>query len=125
MKFLDQLSFGANQPDDFFRFTADGIRYSLESSGFKVIEVNTSKSPVESLDAVKETDLDLLKYEYSQGSLEFRKNLCNYYKKHSIHIRYFRHIPSINFSINLTLYRLTSLISVTLEKSHLEISPLN
>ena len=42
------------------------------------------KSPVESLNAVRETDLDLLKYEYSQGSLEFRKNLCYYYKKHSI-----------------------------------------
>ena len=55
------------QPDDFFRFTADGIRYSLESSGFKVIDINTSKSPVESLiytiDQVVQYDLpeDLIK----------------------------------------------------------------
>ena len=58
--------------------------------GIEILHLNIGqpdiKSPVESLNAVKETDLDLLKYEYSQGSLEFRKNLCNYYKKHSIHI---------------------------------------
>ena len=58
--------------------------------GIEILHLNIGqpdiKSPVESINAVKETDLDLLKYEYSQGSLEFRKNLCNYYKKHSIHI---------------------------------------
>jgi aspartate aminotransferase len=58
--------------------------------GIEILHLNIGqpdiKSPVESLNAVRETDLDLLKYEYSQGSLEFRKNLCNYYKKHSIHI---------------------------------------
>ena len=58
--------------------------------GIEILHLNIGqpdiKSPVESLNAVRETDLDLLKYEYSQGSLEFRKNLCYYYKKHSIHI---------------------------------------
>jgi len=58
--------------------------------GIEILHLNIGqpdiKSPVESINAVRETDLDLLKYEYSQGSLEFRKNLCNYYKKHSIHI---------------------------------------
>ena len=58
--------------------------------GIEILHLNIGqpdiKSPVESLNAVRETDLDLLKYEYSQGSLEFRKNLCNYYEKHSIHI---------------------------------------
>ncbi len=58
--------------------------------GIEILHLNIGqpdiKSPVESLNAVRETDLDLLKYEYSQGSHEFRKNLCNYYKKHSIHI---------------------------------------
>ena len=58
--------------------------------GIEILHLNIGqpdiKSPVESLNAVRETDLDLLKYEYSQGSLEFRENLCNYYKKHSIHI---------------------------------------
>ena len=51
--------------------------------GIEILHLNIGqpdiKSPVESLDAVKETDLDLLKYEYSQGSLEFRNNVCNYY----------------------------------------------
>lgn len=58
--------------------------------GIEVLHLNIGqpdiKSPVESLDAVKETDLDLLKYEYSQGSLEFRNNVCNYYKKHNIYV---------------------------------------
>jgi aspartate aminotransferase len=58
--------------------------------GIEILHLNIGqpdiKSPVESINAIKEFDLDLLKYEYSQGSLEFRKNLCNYYKKHSIHI---------------------------------------
>ena len=58
--------------------------------GIEILHLNIGqpdiKSPVESLNAVKETDLDLLKYEYSQGSLEFRDNVCNYYKKHSIYV---------------------------------------
>ena len=58
--------------------------------GIEILHLNIGqpdiKSPVESLNAVKENDLDLLKYEYSQGSLEFRNNVCNYYKKHSIYV---------------------------------------
>ena len=58
--------------------------------GIEILYLNIGqpdiKSPVESLNAVKETDLDLLKYEYSQGSLEFRNNVCNYYKKHNIYV---------------------------------------
>ena len=58
--------------------------------GIEILHLNIGqpdiKSPVESLNAVKETDLDLLKYEYSQGSLEFRNNVCNYYNKHSIYV---------------------------------------
>ena len=58
--------------------------------GIEIFHLNIGqpdiKSPVESLNAVRETDLDLLKYEYSQGSLEFRNNVCNYYKKHSIYV---------------------------------------
>ena len=58
--------------------------------GIEILHLNIGqpdiKSPVESLNAVKETDLDLLKYEYSQGWLEFRNNVCNYYKKHSIYV---------------------------------------
>ena len=58
--------------------------------GIEILHLNIGqpdiKSPVESLNAVKETNLDLLKYEYSQGSLEFRNNVCSYYKKHSIYV---------------------------------------
>ena len=58
--------------------------------GIEILHLNIGqpdiKSPVESLNAVKKTDLDLLKYEYSQGSLEFRNNVCNYYKKHNIYV---------------------------------------
>ena len=58
--------------------------------GIEILHLNIGqpdiKSPVESINAVKKTDLDLLKYEYSQGSLEFRNNVCNYYKKHSIYV---------------------------------------
>ena len=58
--------------------------------GIEILHLNIGqpdiKSPVESINAVKETDLELLKYEYSQGSLEFRNNVCNYYKKHSIYV---------------------------------------
>lgn len=58
--------------------------------GIEILHLNIGqpdiKSPVESLNAVKETNLDLLKYEYSQGSLEFRNNVCNYYNKHSIYV---------------------------------------
>ncbi len=58
--------------------------------GIEILHLNIGqpdiKSPVESLNAVKETNLDLLKYDYSQGSLEFRNNVCNYYKKHSIYV---------------------------------------
>ncbi len=58
--------------------------------GIEILHLNIGqpdiKSPVESINAVKETGLDLLKYEYSQGSLEFRNNVCNYYKKHNIYV---------------------------------------
>jgi aspartate aminotransferase len=58
--------------------------------GIEILHLNIGqpdiKSPVESINAIKEFDLDLLKYEYSQGSLEFRNNVCNYYKKHSIYV---------------------------------------
>ena len=54
------------KPDDFIRFTQDGITYALENNGFKIKEIFTSKSPVEALlytmDQVVQYDLpnDLL-----------------------------------------------------------------
>ena len=65
------------QPDDFLRFTADGIRYSLESSGFKVIEVNTSKSPVESL--IYTID-QVIQYDLPDDLIHEIKNLNNIIK---------------------------------------------
>ena len=37
------------KPDDFFRFTRSGIIYALENSQFEVVEIHSSKSPVEAL----------------------------------------------------------------------------
>jgi len=37
------------QPDDYFRFTRNGIIYALEKSQFEIVEINSSKSPVEAL----------------------------------------------------------------------------
>ena len=49
------------QPDDFFRFTSNGIIYALENSQFEIVEINSSKSPVEALiytmDQVMQYDL--------------------------------------------------------------------
>ena len=58
--------------------------------GINILHLNIGqpdiKSPIESIDAIKTIDFDLLKYESSQGSLEFRNNLCNYYSKHNIEV---------------------------------------
>ncbi|MAU73444.1 MAG: aspartate aminotransferase [Flavobacteriaceae bacterium] len=58
--------------------------------GINILHLNIGqpdiKSPIESIDAIKNIDFDLLKYESSQGPLEFRNNLCNYYSKHNIEV---------------------------------------
>jgi len=58
--------------------------------GINILHLNIGqpdiKSPSESIDAIRNIDLDVLKYESSQGSLEFRNNLCNYYSKHNIQV---------------------------------------
>ena len=61
-----------------------------KQNGIDILHLNIGqpdiKSPVESIDAIKNIDLELLKYEYSQGSYEFRKNLCTYYSIHNIDV---------------------------------------
>lgn len=61
-----------------------------KQNGVDILHLNIGqpdiKSPVESIDAIKNIDLELLKYEYSQGSYEFRKNLCAYYSIHNIDV---------------------------------------
>jgi aspartate aminotransferase len=58
--------------------------------GINILHLNIGqpdiKSPSESIDAIRNIDLDVLKYEPSQGSLEFRNNLCNYYSNHNIQV---------------------------------------
>ena len=67
---------------------------NAKKNGIDILHLNIGqpdiKSPIESIDAIKNIDLDLLKYEYSQGSFEFRNNLCNYYYKHKINIENIR-----------------------------------
>ena len=62
-----------------------------KKKGVEILHLNIGqpdiKSPVESLDAIRNIDLDLLKYEYSQGSYDFRNNLCSYYSGHNIYIK--------------------------------------
>ena len=62
-----------------------------KKKGIEILHLNIGqpdiKSPVESLDAIRNIDLDLLKYEYSQGSYDFRNNLCSYYSDHNIYIK--------------------------------------
>ena len=61
-----------------------------KQNGIDILHLNIGqpdiKSPVESINAIKDIDLELLKYEYSQGSYEFRKNLCSYYSGHNINV---------------------------------------
>jgi len=61
-----------------------------KQNGIDILHLNIGqpdiKSPVESINAIKNIDLKLLKYEYSQGSYEFRKNLCAYYSIHNIDV---------------------------------------
>jgi aspartate aminotransferase len=61
-----------------------------KKNGIDILHLNIGqpdiKSPVESINAIKDIDLELLKYEYSQGSYEFRKNLCLYYSGHNINV---------------------------------------
>jgi len=61
-----------------------------KQNGIDILHLNIGqpdiKSPVESINAIKDIDLELLKYEYSQGSYEFRKNLCLYYSSHNINV---------------------------------------
>ena len=61
-----------------------------KQNGIDILHLNIGqpdiKSPIESIDAIKNIDLELLKYEYSQGSHQFRKNLCSYYSGHNINV---------------------------------------
>ncbi|MDG2500028.1 MAG: pyridoxal phosphate-dependent aminotransferase [Flavobacteriaceae bacterium] len=61
-----------------------------KKKGIDILHLNIGqpdiKSPVESIEAIRNIDLDLLKYEYSQGSYEFRNNLCSYYSNHNIDV---------------------------------------
>ena len=61
-----------------------------KKKGVDILHLNIGqpdiKSPTESIDAIKNIELDLIKYEYSQGSYEFRNNLCKYYSNHNIHV---------------------------------------
>lgn len=58
--------------------------------GIEILHLNIGqpdiKSPIESLEAIRNNDLELLKYDYSQGSLELRENVSIYYKRHNIKV---------------------------------------
>ena len=61
-----------------------------KKKGIDVLHLNIGQpdieSPIESIKGIKENELKLLKYEYSQGSHEYRAKLSNYYSKHNINV---------------------------------------
>ena len=61
-----------------------------KKKGIDVLHLNIGQpdieSPIESIEGIKQNDLKLLKYEYSQGSYEYRTKLSNYYSKHNIDV---------------------------------------
>ncbi len=60
-----------------------------KSRGVEIFHLNIGQpdieSPKEALNAVTKSNLKLLPYGPSQGSLSYRKNLCKYYNNHNIH----------------------------------------
>lgn len=61
-----------------------------KARGIEVFHLNIGQpdiaAPVEAIQAVKKSDLTLLPYGPSQGSLTYRQKLCKYYEKHAIEI---------------------------------------
>ena len=61
-----------------------------KKKGIDVLHLNIGQpdieSPIESIKGIKENELKLLKYEYSQGSHEYRAKLSSYYSKHNINV---------------------------------------
>ena len=59
-------------------------------NGIDVLHLNIGQpdieSPIESTEGIRQNELKLLKYEYSQGSHEYRTKLSNYYSKHNIDV---------------------------------------
>ena len=46
------------------------------------------KTPQVAIDAIKNTDLEILAYSRSEGSETYRKKISDYYKKNSIHVNH-------------------------------------
>ncbi len=83
------------KPDDYIRFTTDGIKFALRESGFEIIEIFTSNSPLEALfytlDQVNQYDLpaelkkeisklsDTIKNKYKSSLLKNYNNLIRRY----------------------------------------------
>ena len=61
-----------------------------KKKGIDVLHLNIGQpdieSPIESIQGIRQNELKLLKYEYSQGSHGYRTKLSNYYSKHNIDV---------------------------------------
>ena len=66
------------------------IKYAdqAKANGVSILHLNIGQpdiaAPKEALDAVYQSNLDLLPYGTSQGTLRYRKKLCAYYAQHQI-----------------------------------------
>ncbi|MDG2396185.1 MAG: pyridoxal phosphate-dependent aminotransferase [Flavobacteriaceae bacterium] len=61
-----------------------------KKKGIKILHLNIGQpdinSPLESLDLIKKNKLKLVPYGSSEGSINYRKSLCEYYSENKIHI---------------------------------------
>ncbi len=61
-----------------------------KKKGIKILHLNIGQpdinSPLESLDLIKKNKLKLVPYGSSEGSINYRKSLCEYYSENGIHI---------------------------------------
>lgn len=63
---------------------------SAKKKGIKVYHLNIGqpdiKSPVQAIEAIKNIDLDILKYTASEGTLSLRRKLAEYYKRNNLYV---------------------------------------
>lgn len=78
---------GTNLPASPIRKLA-GYAELAKSNGISILHLNIGQpdiaAPKEALEAVYQSDLELLPYGPSQGTLDYRKKLCAYYASHKI-----------------------------------------
>lgn len=80
---------GLNMPESPIR-KLEPFSESAKKKGIKVYHLNIGqpdiKSPVQAIEAIKNIDLDILKYTASEGTLSLRRKLAEYYKRNNLYV---------------------------------------